>query len=43
MDYWNSLPEERRAKPKAGLSAEKEKKVLAAWHAREKESDGSGS
>ncbi len=35
MDYWNSLPEERRAKPKAGLSAEKEKKVLAAWHARE--------
>jgi 2'-hydroxyisoflavone reductase len=43
MDYWNSLPEERRAKPKAGLSAEKEKKVLAAWHARAKESDGSGS
>jgi 2'-hydroxyisoflavone reductase len=43
MDYWNSLPEERRAKPKAGLPAEKEKKVLAAWHARAKESDGSGS
>jgi len=34
VDYWNSLPEDRRAKPKAGLSAEKEKKVLAAWHAR---------
>ena len=34
MDYWNSLPEDRRAEPKAGLSAEKEKKVLAAWHAR---------
>jgi 2'-hydroxyisoflavone reductase len=37
MDYWNSLPEERRAKPKAGLSAEKEKQVLAAWHARGEE------
>jgi len=34
MDYWNSLPEDRRANPKAGLSAEKEKEVLAAWHAR---------
>ena len=30
--YWNSLPEERRAKPRAGLDAEKEKQVLAAWH-----------
>ena len=37
MDYWNSLPEERRATPRAGLSPEKEKKVLAAWHAREAE------
>jgi 2'-hydroxyisoflavone reductase len=36
MDYWNSLPEERRAKPRAGLPAEKETEVLAAWHAREK-------
>ncbi len=37
MDYWNSLPEDRRANPKAGLSAEKEKEVLAAWHARGEE------
>jgi nucleoside-diphosphate-sugar epimerase len=43
MDYWNSLPGERRAKPKAGLSAEKEKKVLAAWHARETDTEESGS
>jgi len=37
MDYWNSLSEDRRAKPKAGLSAEKETKVLAAWHGRGEE------
>ena len=43
MDYWNSLPEERRANPKAGLSAEKEKKVLAAWHARGEDAEESGS
>ncbi len=43
MDYWNSLPEERRAKPKAGLSAEKEKQVLAAWHARGEAAEESGS
>jgi len=36
MDYWNSLPEERRGKPRAGLPAEKEKEVLAAWHAKAK-------
>ncbi len=34
MAYWNSLPDERRANPKAGLSAKKEQEVLAAWHAR---------
>ncbi len=32
VDYWNALPEERRAKPRAGLDAEKEREVLAAWH-----------
>lgn len=36
MDYWSSLPEERRAQPRAGLPAEKENEVLAAWHSREK-------
>jgi 2'-hydroxyisoflavone reductase len=38
MDYWNSLDEERRAKPRAGLAAEKEQEVLAAWHARDESS-----
>lgn len=37
LDWWKELPEERRAEPKAGLPAEKETEVLAAWHAREKE------
>jgi len=43
MDYWNSLPEERRATPRAGLSPEKEKKVLAVWHSRGEETEESGS
>lgn len=34
LDWWMTLPEERRASPRAGLAAEKEKEVLAAWHAR---------
>jgi 2'-hydroxyisoflavone reductase len=34
LDWWNSLPEERRSAPRAGLPAEKETEVLAAWHAR---------
>jgi len=42
MDYWNSLPEERRAKPRAGLTAEKETEVLAAWHARGESAEESG-
>jgi 2'-hydroxyisoflavone reductase len=33
--YWNSLPEDRRAKPRAGLTAEREVAALAAWHAKE--------
>ncbi len=36
LAWWRSLPEERRAKPKAGLSAQREAEVLAAWHAQEK-------
>ncbi len=31
--WWDSLPEERRAQPRAGLPAEREAEVLAAWHA----------
>jgi 2'-hydroxyisoflavone reductase len=34
MTWWNALPEARRAKLRAGLAADKEKSVLAAWHAR---------
>ncbi|MGZ3405708.1 MAG: NAD-dependent epimerase/dehydratase family protein [Polyangia bacterium] len=34
LAYWKSLPEERRAKPRAGLQPDKEKAALAAWHAR---------
>ena len=33
LAYWKSLPEERRAKLRAGIAPEKEKAVLAAWHA----------
>jgi len=36
LAWWRKLPEERRAKPKAGLSAQREAEVLAAWHAQEK-------
>ena len=34
LALWSSLPEERRAKPKTGLSPEREQAVLAAWRAR---------
>jgi len=37
VDYWNSLPEERRATPKAGCPPELEQKVLEAWHNRKEE------
>ncbi len=33
---WHALPEERRAKPRAGLAAEREAAVLAAWDAAAK-------
>ncbi|MEL1263576.1 NAD-dependent epimerase/dehydratase family protein [Pseudoxanthomonas putridarboris] len=34
LQWWLALPEERRAKPKAGIDAEREAEVLRAWHAR---------
>ncbi|SDY72878.1 2'-hydroxyisoflavone reductase [Lysobacter sp. yr284] len=37
LAWWRKLPQERRAKPKAGLSAQREAEVLAAWHAQEKQ------
>ncbi len=34
LAWFNAQPEARRAKLKAGLSAEREAAVLQAWHAR---------
>ena len=34
LDWWAGLPEERWATPRAGLPPEREREVLAAWHAR---------
>lgn len=34
VEWWNALPEERRADPGAGLPAGREAEVLAAWAAR---------
>jgi 2'-hydroxyisoflavone reductase len=34
LDWFKALPAERRAKMLAGLSQEREKAVLAAWHAK---------
>ena len=39
LAWWNALPEARRAKLRAGLAADKEQAVLAAWHAAEARSD----
>ena len=35
LAWWDTLPEERRAKLRAGLSAKREQEILAAWHARD--------
>jgi 2'-hydroxyisoflavone reductase len=40
MEYWNSLPEDRRKEPKAGCPAELEEKVLKAWHAKGTKDEG---
>jgi 2'-hydroxyisoflavone reductase len=40
MEYWNSLDEERRSKPRAGCPAELEEKVLKAWHEKNKGQGG---
>src|SRR5690606_13874795 len=34
LAVWRALPAERRTRPRAGLSPEREAAVLAAWHAR---------
>jgi 2'-hydroxyisoflavone reductase len=33
LAWWKTLPAERRANPRAGLSPEREREVLAAWTA----------
>ena len=33
IEYWNSLPAERRENPRAGCPPELEETVLKAWHA----------
>jgi 2'-hydroxyisoflavone reductase len=34
MSWWDTLPTERRARTKAGITAEKEAQVIAAWKTR---------
>jgi len=34
LAWWNTLPAERRAKPKTGLTPERETELLAAWKAK---------
>lgn len=36
LAWWNGLPAERRAKPRAGIPREREQQVLAAWAASRK-------
>lgn len=36
LAWWKTLPAERRADPRAGLEPEKEREVLAAWHASDR-------
>lgn len=33
LDWWQAQPPERTASPRAGLAADKEQRVLSAWHA----------
>ena len=36
LAWFKTLPAERQAKLQAGISSEREREVLAAWHARAK-------
>ncbi|MDQ6830430.1 MAG: NAD-dependent epimerase/dehydratase family protein [Gemmatimonadota bacterium] len=36
LDFYNSEPEDRKVKLRAGLAPEREKEVLALWHAKKK-------
>ncbi len=43
LAWWNAQSEQRREQPRAGLPAERELEVLAAWHAREESTRTSAS
>jgi 2'-hydroxyisoflavone reductase len=38
VEWWSSLPNERRSTPRAGLPSDREVEVLAAWHQRQRNS-----
>jgi 2'-hydroxyisoflavone reductase len=40
LEYHKSRPAERQAELRAGISADKEREVLAAWHAAQRNGDG---
>jgi 2'-hydroxyisoflavone reductase len=42
LAWWGTLPPDRKATPRAGLDAEREAKVLAAWRQRDSRSKMSG-
>jgi 2'-hydroxyisoflavone reductase len=42
LEYWNSLPADRRSAPRAGCPPELEAKTLAAWHAKESKETETG-
>lgn len=43
LAWWDTLPEERRAKPRAGITPERERELLARWaEARAKKATGTG-
>jgi 2'-hydroxyisoflavone reductase len=42
LEYWHSLPADRRAAPRAGCPPELEAKTLAAWHASQKKETETG-
>ena len=36
LAWWHTLPDERRLNPSSGMKADREKELLALWHARKK-------
>ncbi len=42
LQWWRAQPEARRAEPRAGLSAAREREILTAWHARQAAAGAAG-